>query len=59
MHMVAEGVKMSAIAHELAGRHGLEMPIHDEIHRVVTGTQDAVTAYRGLRIEPGHESEPG
>ena len=59
MNMVAEGVKMAVIAHELAERFGLEMPVHDEMYRVVTGAQDATTAYRGLRIDPGHESEPG
>lgn len=59
MHMVAEGVRMALTAHDLAAEYGIEMPIHGEIHRVVTGQQDAPTAYRGLRIEPGHESDPG
>ncbi len=59
MHMVAEGLKTAVIAHELAEQHAAVMPVHEEIHRVVIGAQDARTAYRGLTIEPGHESEPG
>jgi hypothetical protein len=47
-------------AHELGERFGLEMPVHEEIYQVVTGTADAAVAYRGLRnVQPGHESDPG
>jgi glycerol-3-phosphate dehydrogenase (NAD(P)+) len=59
MNMVAEGLKTTVIAHELAAEYGVEMPVHEEIYKVVTGGQAAFKAYRGLRIEPGHESEPG
>ena len=59
MNMVAEGLKTTVIAHQLAAEYGVEMPVHEEIYRVVAGGQDASKAYRGLRIDPGHESEPG
>jgi glycerol-3-phosphate dehydrogenase (NAD(P)+) len=59
MTMVAEGLKTAITAHELADRHRVFMPVHHEIYRVVTGATPASQAYRGLRIGPGHESEPG
>ena len=49
MYMVAEGLKTAVTAHELAERYGVDMPVHEEIYRVVTGTEDAAVAYRGLR----------
>ncbi len=58
MHMVAEGVDTARLALTLAGNYGVELPICEEIHRVVTGQQRPVDAYRGLR-NPGHESDPG
>jgi glycerol-3-phosphate dehydrogenase (NAD(P)+) len=58
MHMVAEGVDTARTALSLADSHGVELPICQEIHRVVTGQQGPVEAYRGLRA-PGHESDPG
>jgi glycerol-3-phosphate dehydrogenase (NAD(P)+) len=58
MHMVAEGVNTARLALDLAARHGVELPICEEIHRVVTGAQRATDAYRGLR-DPGRESDPG
>jgi glycerol-3-phosphate dehydrogenase (NAD(P)+) len=57
MHMVAEGVGTARIALSLAERHQVELPICAEIHRVVTGEQRPVDAYRGLRAA-GHESDP-
>jgi glycerol-3-phosphate dehydrogenase (NAD(P)+) len=60
MTMVAEGLQTAVTAHELAERYGVEMPVHDEIYRIVTGQSDAVEAYRGLRTtKAGHEAEPG
>ena len=60
MKMVAEGLKTAVTAHELAERFDLDMPVHEEIYQVVTGTADAAVAYRGLRrVQPGHESDPG
>jgi len=58
MHMVAEGVNTARLALDLAARYGVELPICEEIHKVVTGAQRATDAYRGLR-DPGHESDPG
>jgi glycerol-3-phosphate dehydrogenase (NAD(P)+) len=56
---VVEGVRTAAAVHELAGRHGLQMPICEAIHQVLSGQIPAVDAYSGLRTTAGHESEPG
>jgi glycerol-3-phosphate dehydrogenase (NAD(P)+) len=57
MHMVAEGIHTCALAPELAKRHGVEMPIAREIHRVIHGEITALQAYRGLvRRPPGAET---
>ncbi len=59
MHMVAEGVKTAEIVMYLAERHGIRMPICEQIHRVVTGAATAAEAYVGLLQErPGHEDDP-
>jgi glycerol-3-phosphate dehydrogenase (NAD(P)+) len=58
MAMVAEGVKSAVTAMQLAERHGIHMPICDDIRRVVTGEISAADAYQGLGA-PGHEAEPG
>jgi len=57
---VAEGVGTAVTAHELAERYHVQMPIFDEIYRVLTGDIPASAAYRGLtRAHPaGHEREP-
>jgi glycerol-3-phosphate dehydrogenase (NAD(P)+) len=59
MSMVAEGVKAAVTVHELAARHGVEMPVCDAIFNVVTGEIAAADAYRGLRRRAGHEWDPG
>jgi glycerol-3-phosphate dehydrogenase (NAD(P)+) len=59
MKMVAEGVKTAVTARELAERHSVPMPVFDEIYKVVSGQNSADKAYRGLRVRPGHEAEPG
>lgn len=59
MHMVAEGVKTATTARELAKKHGVEMPVCDEIYKVVTGRSTADRAYNGLKLRPGHENDPG
>jgi glycerol-3-phosphate dehydrogenase (NAD(P)+) len=60
MNMVAEGLKTAVTSHELAERHDLDLPVHEEIYRIVIGESDADDAYRGLRrVAPGHEREPG
>jgi glycerol-3-phosphate dehydrogenase (NAD(P)+) len=59
MHMVAEGVKTAEIVMYLAERHGVRMPICEQIHRVVTGAATAIEAYAGLmQQKPGHEDDP-
>ena len=59
MKMVAEGVKTATTARELAKKHGVEMPVCDEIYKVVTGRSTADRAYQGLKLRPGHENDPG
>jgi glycerol-3-phosphate dehydrogenase (NAD(P)+) len=58
MHMVAEGVGTARTALALAERYHVELPICEEIHKVVLGIQRPVDAYRGLR-PAGHEADPG
>lgn len=48
MQMVAEGVKTVAVVHALAAEYDVEMPIVDEVYRVVNDGQSAEEAYRGL-----------
>jgi glycerol-3-phosphate dehydrogenase (NAD(P)+) len=45
MRMVAEGVRTAKAAHQLAERHGIEMPITKEIFRVL---YEGVTAQNAL-----------
>jgi glycerol-3-phosphate dehydrogenase (NAD(P)+) len=58
MHMVAEGVGTARTALALAERYHVELPICEEINKVVLGNQRPVDAYRGLRAA-GHEADPG
>jgi glycerol-3-phosphate dehydrogenase (NAD(P)+) len=58
MHMVAEGVGTARTALDLAERYQVELPICQEIQKVVMGHQRPFDAYRGLRAA-GHESDPG
>ncbi len=58
MNMVVEGVTTAGVMHELAGEHGVAMPVCESINRVVTGEIAAWEAYRGLR-PAAHEGEPG
>jgi glycerol-3-phosphate dehydrogenase (NAD(P)+) len=59
MHMVAEGVKTVPTVIALAERHGVAMPICQEVERVVRGEITGGEAYRGLYPPAGHEAEPG
>jgi glycerol-3-phosphate dehydrogenase len=52
-------VRTADAVHQLAELHGVAMPVCTEVHRVLSGQIPAADAYRGLRIEPGHEAEPG
>src|SRR5207247_593695 len=56
---MAEGVGTACTVHELAERHNMEMPVCREVYRVLNGEIPASEAYRGLRIQAGHEREPG
>ena len=58
MNQVAEGVKTSAVVMELAERHGIEMPIAQEVHGVLYEGRTAEDAYAGLtRRIPGAEDD--
>lgn len=58
MTMVAEGVKTTAAVVELAHRHGLEMPIAEQIYAVLYQDRPPEDAYVGLRRHPaGHERD--
>lgn len=60
MQMVAEGVRTSSVVRELARRHGVEMPIAEEVCQVVHEGKPPLEAFRSLqRIAPGAETEPG
>ena len=60
MHMVAEGVKSAPTVIELAKQYGVEMPISEDVFKVVTGQSNARGVYRGLlRTTAGAESDPG
>jgi glycerol-3-phosphate dehydrogenase (NAD(P)+) len=56
---VTEGVGTAYTIHELAGQYDMQMPVCREVYRVLAGEIPAAEAYRGLRIEPGHERDPG
>jgi glycerol-3-phosphate dehydrogenase (NAD(P)+) len=57
MCQVAEGVRTAAVAIEIAAKHGVEMPIANEVDAVINGLATVHDAYRGLlRIPPGHET---
>jgi glycerol-3-phosphate dehydrogenase (NAD(P)+) len=61
---VAEGVGTAHTVHELSERHGIEMPVCNEVYRILTGEIPASEAYRGLSpkapyYQAGHEREPG
>lgn len=59
MTMVAEGVKTAITVHDLARQYQVDMPVCHEIYRVVKGRVSPANAYRGLRVRPGHERDPG
>jgi glycerol-3-phosphate dehydrogenase (NAD(P)+) len=58
MTQVAEGVKTTPVAIEMADKLGVSMPIAWEVNAVLTGAATARDAYRGLlRVRPGHETK--
>ncbi|MEH6551481.1 MAG: NAD(P)H-dependent glycerol-3-phosphate dehydrogenase [Pseudomonadales bacterium] len=60
MVMVAEGAKSAPAVIALAEKYDIEMPIAQDVYRVLQGESTAKRAFRGLlRFEAGAESEPG
>ena len=60
MSMVAEGVKTCSVVIELAKQYNVEMPIAQEVYRVVHEGNTARDAFRGLlRHKNTSEAEPG
>jgi glycerol-3-phosphate dehydrogenase (NAD(P)+) len=60
MHMVAEGAKSAPAVIALAQKYNVEMPIAQDVHRVVSGESSASRAFKGLlRVVAGAEHEPG
>jgi len=60
MSMVAEGVKTCGVVRELAHEYNVEMPITEEMYKVINEGNTVKDAFRGLiGKETGAESEPG
>jgi glycerol-3-phosphate dehydrogenase (NAD(P)+) len=60
MSMVAEGVKSCSVVAELANDLNIEMPISQEVNRVVNEAVTARMAFRGLlTTKTGSEADPG
>lgn len=60
MSMVAEGVKTCSVVMELAQEYDIEMPITQEVYKVVNDGNTAMEAFKGLlKSKSGAESEPG
>lgn len=60
MFMVAEGAKSAPAVMALAREYQVEMPIAEDVYKVITGESSALRAFRGLlRVDAGAESEPG
>jgi len=50
LHAVAEGVQTAAAVHELAGRHGVEMPIAEQVFAIVHEGRQPAEALRTLML---------
>ena len=60
MSEVAEGVKTAKVVMELAKTYGVEMPITEEVYKVLYEGNTVHDAFRGLiKVETGSEAEPG
>ena len=60
MSMVAEGVKTCSVVMDLAKQYNIEMPISQEVYRVVHEGNNPIDAFRGLlKRRIGSEAEPG
>ncbi|MDX1645708.1 MAG: NAD(P)H-dependent glycerol-3-phosphate dehydrogenase [Longimicrobiales bacterium] len=56
MTAVAEGVKTASAVHQLAGAHGVEMPIAEQVYAIVEEGRDPVDALQELMLrEPKPE----
>lgn len=59
MNMVAEGVKTVSVVIELGEMHGCEMPIAEEVYKIVHEGSTVYDAFRGLiKRESGSEADP-
>jgi glycerol-3-phosphate dehydrogenase (NAD(P)+) len=57
MNQVAEGVRAVRVVKELGDEYGIDLPIVNEVYRVVVDGRPAADAYRGLlRRKAGRES---
>ncbi len=52
---VAEGVRTTLVARTLAARHGVEMPIAEQVHGLLEGRCSAGEAVRALMARPGRD----
>jgi glycerol-3-phosphate dehydrogenase (NAD(P)+) len=52
MKMVAEGVKTAKSVHDLAAREGVEMPICEQVHRILYESRDPREAVAELMGRP-------
>jgi len=60
MSMVAEGVKTCGVVMELAKEYNIQMPITEEVYKVVTDGNTVRDAFKGLlRHEIRSEADPG
>ena len=50
MTAVAEGVKTASAVYELARRHGVEMPITEQVYAIVEEGRSASEAMRALML---------
>lgn len=60
MSMVAEGVKTCGVVVQLADTYGVEMPISQEVNKVINEAATVKQAFRGLlSAKTGTEADPG
>jgi glycerol-3-phosphate dehydrogenase (NAD(P)+) len=60
MNEVAEGVKTAKVVRELAKNYNVDMPISEEIYKVLYEGNNVNDAFKGLlQYEIGSEKEPG
>lgn len=60
MSMVAEGVKACGVVMELAEKYQIDMPITEEVYKVIYNGNTVHDAFKGLlKYEAGTEADPG